>query len=133
MGEAGADPRGCHQFLEDVGCGGLQYVEDVQRVYMAKVRLEIVPWLTRAFGKQGLGRLVLEHEIEDGEILGRLLRDLAVQYEEFGEVAFDKSLKKSSGVVNVGLNNRIIEWEQEWTIQVRDGDTVIIMPAYVGG
>lgn len=100
---------------------------------MAKIRLEIVPWLTRAFGKQGLGRVVLEQDIEDGEALGKLLRDLATQYKEFGDAAFDKSLKKPSGVVTIGLNDRVVEWAEEWAVKVKDGDTVILMPAYVGG
>lgn len=100
---------------------------------MARVRLEIVPWLTRTFGGRGLGRLVLEQEIREDQALGKLLRDLAVEHKGFAEVAFDATLEKPTRYVNVIVNDQIVEWAWEWTTKVKDGDTIVLLPAYAGG
>ncbi len=100
---------------------------------MATVRLEIVPWLTRNFGGLGLGRLVLEREVSEGQVLGKLLRDLAAQHQEFAKVAFDAALERPTRYVSLILNDRIVEWAEEWTTEVKDGDTLVLLPAYAGG
>ncbi len=100
---------------------------------MAKVRLEIVPWLTRNFGGQGLGRLVLEREVPEGQFLGKLLRELAAEHPEFARVTFDAALERPSRYVSLILNDRIIDWTEEWATEVKDGDTLILLPAYAGG
>ena len=100
---------------------------------MARVRLEIVPWLTSNFGGQGLGRLMLEREVPEGQVLGRLLRDLAAEHQEFAKVTFDAALERPTRYVSLILNDRIVEWAEEWTTEVKDGDTLTLLPAYAGG
>src|SRR3989304_2367173 len=100
---------------------------------MARVRLEIVPWLTRNFGGQGLGRLMLEREVPEGQALGRLRGGPGGGRQGGGQVTFDAALERPTRYVSLILNDRIVEWAEEWTTEVKDGDTLTLLPAYAGG
>lgn len=56
---------------------------------MAKVRLEIRPWLSDMLSAKGWGRFVLEEEIVEGSTLGDLLTKLTAQSQAFDEVLFE--------------------------------------------
>lgn len=100
---------------------------------MAKVRLEVVPWLTRAFGVTGPGRLVKEEEVDAGATVRDLFDRLATQYQGFAELVFDRDSRELTGLVSVIFNDRVIELHGGLDATVADGDTIILLPAYAGG
>lgn len=98
-----------------------------------QVRLEILPWLTTAFGGSGGKRLVLEEGITEGGSVGDLLAGLASRYPKFGEMAFDPVSRLLTGQVTVILNGLMVELAEGLDTQLRDGDGLMLVPAFVGG
>lgn len=100
---------------------------------MARVRLEILPWLTRAFGSSGGGRLILQEEIADAEGVGDLLSRLASRYPAFGEMAFDPFTRRLTGQVTVIHNGLMLELAEGLATELRDGDNLVLVPSFAGG
>lgn len=98
-----------------------------------KVRIEVVPWLSDAFGARAQGRLVIEQELDGEASLHDLVRSLVAGYRGFGRVAFDPETGNFTGHISVVLNDRLLESPREWATPLKDGDTVILLPAFVGG
>jgi len=100
---------------------------------MAKVKLEVIPWLTDYFGARGASRLVLEEEAAEGEKVRDLLVRLADRYQEFGRLAFDAEKGQLSGHITVICNNRLLELLDGLDTVLKEGDTILLLPAYAGG
>ncbi|MFH1140340.1 MAG: MoaD/ThiS family protein [Chloroflexota bacterium] len=100
---------------------------------MTRIRLEVIPWLTRAFGAPGPGRLVREEEVEAGATVRDLFDRLASQYQGFAELVFDRHNQQLTGLVSVILNDRILELQGGLDTTFADGDTILLLPAYSGG
>ena len=100
---------------------------------MPRVRIEVIPWLTTAFGAPGSGRLVREEEVDPGATIRDLFDRLASQYERFAELVFDRDGRHLTGLVSVIFNDRILELQGGLDTTFADGDTIIILPAYSGG
>ena len=97
-----------------------------------RVRLEILPWVTRAFGSSGR-RLVLEDEIDEGDTVGDLLARLASKYPTFGEMAFDPVSRLLTGQVTVIHNGLMLELAEGLSTKLRDGDNLLLVPSFAGG
>lgn len=98
---------------------------------MASVRFEVVGWLARAFAGAGSGRLRLEEAVEAGASVGQMLHRLAQAYPEFGRAMFQGGAL--TGHVDVVLNDSLLSLPEGLEVRLRDGDTVILVPAYAGG
>lgn len=100
---------------------------------MGRVKLEILPWATRAFGSSSSGRLVLREEVEEGNTVEDLFVRLASRYQAFGDVAFDPAARRLTGQVTVIYNGRLLELAEGLETKLRDGDTLLLVPALAGG
>lgn len=102
---------------------------------MAKVRLEVLSWLTTAFDKGGepTGVLVLEEDIEEGEKVQDLLRGLVRRYPKVGKLVFDVKAGAPAEDVMIGLNGRLIQLENEAETRLTDGDKLMLFPIFQGG
>lgn len=100
---------------------------------MTKIRLEVIPWLTRAFGAPGPGRLVRDEEVEAGATVRDLFERLASQHQGFAELVFDRQSQQLTALVSVILNDRILELHGGLDATFADGDTIILLPAFAGG
>lgn len=99
----------------------------------ATVRLEIVPWLTRLFGQETGGRIKREVEILPGESIGGFLRRLGADYPEFGRIIWDDAADDLSEHVQVILNDVVLEAVGPAGTLLRPGDSVLLVPPYLGG
>jgi molybdopterin converting factor small subunit len=104
-----------------------------KEVTVARVRLEVVPWLTRAFGVAESGRFVKEEEVDAGTTVRELFDRLATQYQGFAEFVFDRDSRELTGLVSVIFNDRVVEMQGGLDATITDGDTIILLPAYAGG
>jgi molybdopterin converting factor small subunit len=95
--------------------------------------LEVLPWATRAFDSSSTKRLVLEEEVQEGERVGDLFVRLASKYQGFGQIAFDPVARRLSGQVSVIYNGRLLELVEGLDTKLKDGDTLLLLPAFVGG
>ncbi|MBI4339941.1 MAG: MoaD/ThiS family protein [Chloroflexi bacterium] len=100
---------------------------------MPTVRLEVLPWLTRAFGAQGPGRLVRQEELAPGATVRDLFDRLASQYQGFAELVFDPNSRELSGLVSAVLNDRLLDLQGGLDVTFADGDTILMVPALSGG
>lgn len=100
---------------------------------MAKVKLEVIPWLSAAIEEGRSQRLVLEEEIGEGETLGQLLDRLARRYPRFGQYVFDIQRQRLAGFASVVINGAILGQAPDLNEPLKDGDTLTFLPAYVGG
>lgn len=100
---------------------------------MSRVRLEILPGISDAFGDCGSGRLLLEENIEEGATMGDLMRKLASEYQAFGDIIFDRKTDKLSGYVAIALNDRFVEVLERLDTKIRDGDIIKLFAVIAGG
>lgn len=100
---------------------------------MPTVKLVVLPWLTRAFGVPGPGRLVREEEVAPGATVRDLFDRLASQHQGFAELVFDQNSQELSGLVSAVLNDRLLDLQGGLDVTFADGDTIIVLPAFSGG
>ncbi|HEX2173115.1 MAG TPA: MoaD/ThiS family protein [Dehalococcoidia bacterium] len=106
---------------------------DAVTVDAPTVRLEIVPWLTRLFGQEQGGRIVREEPIRPGESIGAFLRRIGEDYPEFARVIWDEARDDLSEHVQIVLNDMVLEAVGPADTPLRPGDSVLLLPPYLGG
>jgi molybdopterin converting factor small subunit len=99
---------------------------------MRVIRLEILPWLSRAFEGEGAGRVVLERPIGEGARVRDVLDQLVADYPSFAAILYDPDGGLARHV-SVIVNNRLYELAGGLEARVRPGDTVSLLPAFSGG
>jgi molybdopterin converting factor small subunit len=100
---------------------------------MGGVRLEILAWLSRYFGVESSGRVVLEREVTQGTTVGDLLAELISQNRELRDVCFDPQSGRPTGHVTFVLNGRFLELAGGLEAELSPGDTIRLMPTLGGG
>ncbi len=100
---------------------------------MPTVRLVVLPWLTRAFGVPGPGRLVREEVVAPEATVRNLFDRLAGEHQAFAELVFDQNTRELSGLVCAILNDRLLDLQGGLDVAFADGDTLLILPAFSGG
>ncbi len=100
---------------------------------MGTVRLKIPPWVAGMLNTLSSDWLILEKEIGEEATIGNLLAELALGSPEFQKAVFDPSTGKNSGQVMVFLNNSILRYSDIAETKLNDGDSVMLLPVYLGG
>ena len=97
------------------------------------VRLEIVPWLTHAFGADGSARLVLEEDVDGPVTLGDFLASLAGEYPAVRTTLLDAGTGGLAEHVSVVHNGAALAPGEALEVLVRPGDSLVFLPAFSGG
>ena len=100
---------------------------------MGKVKFEIRPWLSTLLDPEEAGILVLEENISEGITLRDLLRKLADEYKAFGDVFFDPNTGQPSSSVAIVINNMLMQSIAELDAELKDSDTITLLPFLDGG
>ncbi|MFC1987423.1 MoaD/ThiS family protein [Chloroflexota bacterium] len=100
---------------------------------MAKIRLEIRPWLSEAFDSKKSGGIVLEQEIKTGTTVCDLLTQLSEKYQALGEVLFDPQNKQLNGYVSIVINGQLLQGLKPLDTRIKDSDTITLLPFIDGG
>jgi len=100
---------------------------------MGRVRLKIPPWVAGMLNTFSSDWLILEKEIGEEATVGNLLAELALDSPEFRKAVFDPDTDKSSGQVMVFLNNSVLRYSDIAETKLNDGDSVMLLPVYLGG
>ena len=96
---------------------------------MNQVEVEVLPWLSRALGKENKVKLTVI--VEKKETLKTLLERIALNHEGFGAVVYNSEDSILRENVVVFINDRCLEGGLDTNINA--GDRVIIAPIYSGG
>ena len=100
---------------------------------MSRVRVEVMPWLSRYFGNGGRSRVVLERELTDGDTVKDLLEMLSLHNREFRDVLFDPGTGRPGRYMTIVLNGRLLELAGGLETKLKHGDTILLMAALAGG
>jgi molybdopterin converting factor small subunit len=100
---------------------------------MAKVRIEVIPWLSHALDPGKSGRYVATEELTAGRTLRDLLCQLAGKHRAFAELIFDTDRQQIREHVNIVVNDRLLDLAGGLHMELEDGSTVSFLPAYTGG
>lgn len=100
---------------------------------MDRIRLEILPWVSDAFGGAGSGSLVLEEEIKAGTTIGDVIKKLAVENRTFAEFIFAGKPGELSGLVTIVLNDRLVEAVGGLDTRLSNEDIIRLFPVIAGG
>ena len=102
-------------------------------VSMVRVRLEVLPGLSEAFGGKESGPIIFDKETGDGATVGDVIRQLAAEHQTFGDIILDTKTDKPSGHVAIVLNDRLLEVLEGLDTNVKDGDIIKLLPVIAGG
>jgi len=97
------------------------------------VRLEIVPWLTEAFGHRGASRLVLDEEVSGETSLGDLLTALSTRYPAIGAALVDLGAGRVFEHVTIVHNDTVLGSHTALDARIKAGDSLVFVPAFSGG
>ena len=100
---------------------------------MGKVRFEIRPWLSTLLDPEESGILVLEEDFTEGETPRDLLRKLADKHMAFGEIFFDPNTGQPSSSVAIVINNMLMQSLADLDTELKDSDTITLLPFLDGG
>ena len=100
---------------------------------MGKIRLEIRPWLSTLLNPEETGILILEEEMTEDVTLGGLLRRLAAKHKDFGDVFFDPNTLQPSSSVAIVVNDLLLQSLKGLDTNLKDGDTITLLPFLDGG
>ena len=100
---------------------------------MNRVRLEVLPWLSRYFGAESTARAILERDVATGVTVGGFLEDMTLQSQELKEVLFDDRTGRLVSHIIVIKNGRLLELSGGLEAELEDGDTLRLMASIAGG
>lgn len=98
-----------------------------------RVSVEAVAWMARALGHRAPGRLTLEKTLAPGATVADLLGDLAREHPDFADYALADDGSLACPHVCVTLNGAVLAIPTDLGRHLRDGDVVVILPAFAGG
>ncbi len=99
---------------------------------MAIVKLEVFGWVAAECRRSQRGNLLADEKVEDGASVGDVLRQIAQKDLCFRNAVFTGNMVFKSGI-SVVLNGRILGQPTFLESKVKNGDTVMLLPAIDGG
>ena len=100
---------------------------------MSSVCVEVMPWLSRYFGAEHHGHVVLEREVADGATVKDLLEEISSHNPEFRDVLFDVGTGRPGRYMTIVLNGRLLELAGGLETKLNPGDTILLLAALAGG
>ncbi len=98
-----------------------------------KVTVHVMSWLKEDFGHEGWNTLVIEEPVPTGASIMDLLHTLAGKYSVFGKKAFAVEQKVTFDYCAVTWNGTLIADLAELGTELKDGDTIKLIPNLYGG
>lgn len=98
-----------------------------------RIRIEAIAWIASAFGHHGSGPLTLERTLPPGAHLADLLAGLAQEHPQFADYALACDGSLACPHLCITLNGQMVALPLELGRELRDGDVVVILPAFAGG
>ena len=103
------------------------------KVPTIKVTVEVMSWLKEDFGHKGWDTLVIEETVPTGASIMDLLHTLAGKYSVFGKKAFAVEPKVTFDYCAVIWDGTLLADLAELDAELKDGDTIKLIPGIYGG
>ncbi len=95
--------------------------------------VEVMGWLKEDFGHEGCEPFIIEETIPTGASIMDLLHTLTGKYSVFGKKAFAVEQKVTFDYCAVIWNGTYIADLAELDTELKDGDTIKLIPSIYGG
>ncbi|MHB0869118.1 MAG: MoaD/ThiS family protein [Chloroflexota bacterium] len=99
---------------------------------MPKVKVEILPWLSQIVAPEQSGRMLVEVEVQGDRMLD-LLDLLAERYPHFAGKLYDVQRRDTTDLVEIAINGAMLNFGDLAGARLKEGDTVMLLSAFVGG
>lgn len=80
-----------------------------------------------------MGSIIVERTTWEDATIGDLMRKLGSEKQTFGETMFDTKTGKLNGNVIIVLNDRLVDALNGLETNIKDGDTIKLLPVMAGG
>lgn len=97
------------------------------------VKLNIPPWIAGMLNTPSSDWIILRKEIGKETTIGNLLSELALSSNEFKKAVFNPDTGGNRGQVMVFLNNSIVRNSDIEGTKLNNGDSIRLLPVYMGG
>jgi molybdopterin converting factor small subunit len=98
-----------------------------------KVTLKIPSWIAAQLKPGASGWLILERELPEGATLVDCLMNLVADYPGFRETVYNPDTGLPTEQLNFVLNDQLLNFQELSQTRLTNGDTVLLIPMYVGG
>lgn len=75
----------------------------------------------------------LEIEVGTGTTIGALLAKLAKGNPDFSKTVFHPDTLRINSLINIFLNDSLLQSAEITATELKEGDTLLILPLYAGG
>jgi molybdopterin converting factor small subunit len=99
---------------------------------VAAVKLEVFGWIAAECGRNRTGSLPSDQNVPEGATVGDLLRQVAQKDLRFKETVFSSDMTLQSNI-SIVLNGKILGQPSFLESKIKEGDTVMLLPAIDGG
>ena len=98
-----------------------------------QIRIEIVPWLTDLLGEARSRRVIIEEELGGKRTVREVLGRLGQRYPALGRVLLDPETGGLGSVASVIVNDQLLDLAGGLEAKLKEGDTLVLLPAFQGG
>lgn len=97
------------------------------------VTIEAVAWVTQLMGGDGTRRQVFQEPIAPGATVRSVLRQLSDRFPKLQPVLWDRLGHELNEYIEVLVNDAVLGLTHTLDSQVRDGDRITLLGAFMGG
>jgi molybdopterin converting factor small subunit len=97
------------------------------------VTIEAVAWVTQFVGGDGARRKVFDDAVPPGATVRTVLSRLSERYPVLRDVLWDRAGEDLAGHIEILVNDAVLGLTHMLDSQVRDGDRITLLGAFMGG
>ena len=98
-----------------------------------QVQVKVLPWFSEIIVPGQRTQVEVETELPPGSVLRSLLAGLAARYARFDQAIYEPQSDALRETVIVTHNERLVSPAAALDLELKNGDTVALLPAYSGG
>ena len=100
---------------------------------VSKVKIKLPSWVAVIIEPKSSGWLTIEKPIGEDTTINDILLDFIEAYSGFRQAVFNPDTGLPTEQLNFVLNNHLLTYQEVLHTKLRDNDTVMFVPLYVGG
>lgn len=109
------------------------HMKEKKQNSIGTVKLHVPPWIAGMLNIPSSDWIILKKEIGKDTTIGNVLSELALSSNEFKKAVFNPDTGGNRGQVMVFLNNSIVRNSDIEETRLNSGDSVRLLPVYMGG
>lgn len=99
----------------------------------SQIRLECIAWITKFVGGSGSGRLVFHEPWRPGDTVRGVLRRFGAGFPALDAALWDARTGDIGEHIEIVVNNAVLDIHHTLDSELKPGDVVTLVGAYIGG